>query len=102
MKLITLVAAPSQKVTSVGSVTVGVGRTVIVNTSVVPAQVPYIGVTVMVAVTGVVPALVAAKTPMLPVPLVARPIDALLLVQLNAVAVPVKLTAVVLAPSQIV
>src|SRR6185503_20634430 len=97
-----LEAAPLQNATSAGSVTEGVGTTVIVNTSAVPTQVPNIGVTVMVATTGVVPALVAAKAPMLPVPLTASPIDALSFVQLKAVAVPVNVTAAVLAPLHIV
>jgi len=56
----------------------------------------------MVAVTGVVPALVAVKAAMFPVPLAARPIDGVLFVQSKLVAVPLKLTAVVLAPLQIV
>jgi hypothetical protein len=75
-----------------------VGRTVIVNEVVGPSQaVPSLlcGVTVMVAVIGVVPLFVAVKDVMLPVPLAARPIDALSFVQVNDVALPVKSTSVV-------
>ena len=54
----------------------------------------------MVAVIGALVVLVAAKEAMLPVPLAARPIAVLLLVQLYTVPVtaPLKVTAVVLAP----
>ena len=66
--------------------TVGVGLTVIVNVIGVPVHVTpplvYEGVTVIVAVTGVVPVLVAVKLEILPEPLAARPIDGKLLVQL--------------------
>ena len=69
----------------------------------VPGQLapPFVkvGVTVIVAVTGDVPALVAVKEAMLPVPLAARPIDIVLLVQSYVVAPPVllvpKVTAIV-------
>lgn len=63
-----------------------------------PAQVPPVGVTVMVATSTVVPALVATKELMFPVPLAARPIDVLSLVHVKPVAVPLKLTADVAAP----
>lgn len=58
------------------------------------------GVTVIVAVTGVDPALVAVKPAMFPVPLAPRPIEVLLFVQLYTVpaTAPVKLTAVVSVP----
>ncbi len=51
----------------------------------------------MVAVTGAVPALIAVKLAILPVPAAARPIVALLLVQLYTVPAtkPVKLIAAV-------
>lgn len=65
--------------------TTGVGATVIVKISGVPVQVTplvYAGVTVIVAVTGVVPVLVAVNDGRLPVPLAARPIDGVLFVQL--------------------
>jgi hypothetical protein len=74
--------------------------TVIVKVFVVPLQftAPPVntGVTIMVAVTAVEPAFVAVKAAILPVPLAARPIDVLLLVQVYDVApVPEKLIAVV-------
>jgi len=55
------------------------------------------GVTVTVAITGEVVALVAVKLEISPDPLAARPIDVALLVQLNTASgtAPVKLTAVV-------
>lgn len=55
------------------------------------------GVTVTVAVTGALVAFVAVKEAILPAPLAANPIDAVLFVQLNIVpaTVPVKLTAAV-------
>lgn len=66
--------------------TVGAGFTVIVNVFAVPVHVlpPLVkeGVTVMVAVTGVMPAFNAVKEPIFPVPLAASPIDGVLLVQL--------------------
>jgi hypothetical protein len=64
----------------------------------VPAHSPYTGVTIMVATVFTMPLLIAEKAVMLPVPLAARPMLVLLLVHVNAVAVPVKLTAVVLIP----
>src|SRR5687768_11665254 len=62
----------------------------------------YEGVTVTVAVTGVVPLLTAVKAAIFPVPLAARPTDVVLFVQLKTVPATalVKLTAVVVAPAQ--
>ena len=59
-----------------------------------------VGVTVIVAVTGSAPVLVAVKAAILPAPDAARPMEVLLLVQLNTVpaTAPVKLMAVVVAP----
>jgi hypothetical protein len=59
----------------------GVGLTVIVNDCGVPAQPSNEGVTVMVAVTGAVPELVAVNDAIFPLPLAASPIDGVLLVQ---------------------
>ena len=53
-----------------------------VNVSVAPEQLLADVVTTMVAVTGAVPAFVAVKAPMLPVPEAANPIDVVLFVQL--------------------
>lgn len=83
--------------------TPGVGLTVIVNVIGVPVQVVplvKVGVTVIVATTGALVALVAVKAAILPVPLAARPIVVLLLVQLYTVPAtgPVKFTAAVVAP----
>jgi hypothetical protein len=78
--------------------TAGVGLTVIVKVCGVPAQAPYIGVTVIVATVLTLPVLMAAKAAIFPVPLAASPMLVLSLAQLNEVAVPVKLIAVVLIP----
>ena len=82
----------------------GVGSTVMVNVTGVPLHPFATGVTVIVAVTGVVPVLVAVNAAIFPVPLAPRPIDVLLFVQLNVVPVtgPVKLIAEVEAPLQTV
>jgi len=82
------------------SLTVGVGFTVIVNVSGVPVHALAEGVTVMVAVTGVVPVFVAVNEFMFPFPLAANPMDGVLLVQPNEVptTVSTKLIAVVDAP----
>lgn len=81
--------------------TIGVGLTVMVNVRGVPVQVTpplvKLGVTVMVATTGVCVVFTAVKAAMLPVPLAARPIEGVLLVQLYTVPVtaPLNVTAVV-------
>ena len=66
--------------------TVAVGFTVMVNVSEVPTQLTplfvNVGVTVMVATTGVVVILVATNVGILPAPLAAMPIDGALFVQL--------------------
>jgi hypothetical protein len=85
-------------------VTDGVGLTVIVNCFVGPEHVTpelvNLGVTVIVAITGLVPVLTAVKAKISPVPLPPSPIDVVLLVQLYDVPVPVKLTRVVCPPLQ--
>ena len=65
-----------------------------------PGQAPNTGVTVIVAITGELVALVAVNAAILPVPLAARPIDVVLFVQLNTVpgGVPEKVIVVVEAP----
>ena len=74
----------------------------IVNVWGVPAHPSNEGVTVTVAVTGAVPVFVAVNEGMLPLPLAARPIEVVLLVQEYVVVPPVlfvvKLTAVVAEP----
>ena len=72
-----------------------VGLTVIVNDFDDPVQPFVVGVTVMVAVMGVEPELVAVKTGIFPLPLAASPITVLLFVQLYMVPVPEKFIAVV-------
>lgn len=87
--------APPQIVGLVGvpSVSVGLGLTVMVKVTSDPVCDPNTGVTVIVATCWEV-TLAAVKLPMLPVPLAARPIAVLLLVQLKvAPEVPVKLIA---------
>jgi hypothetical protein len=59
----------------------GLGFTVIVNVCGVPGQEFPVGVTVIVAVTGVVPALVAVNAAIFPEPLAANPIEGSLFVQ---------------------
>ena len=65
-----------------GVTTVAPGLTVIVNEAGVPLHPLAVGVTVMVAVTGDAPGLLAVNDAMLPVPLAARPMEGVLLVQL--------------------
>jgi hypothetical protein len=86
LKLTKLLEDPEHKVWADGAFTVGVGFTVMVKFCGVPAQVApalvYDGVTVMVPVMAVVPALVAVKLGMLPDPLAPKPIAVLLFDQL--------------------
>ena len=72
--------------------------TVIVKPCVAPVHEPYTGVTTMLATTGALPVFTAVKDPMVPVPLPARPMLVLSLVQLKLVAVPVKVIPVVAVP----
>ena len=104
-----MIVAPEQMVCDAGvAVAPGVGFTVIVNDAGTPVQVPpalvNCGVTVIVADIGAVPALIAVKDKISPLPLAARPIDVVVLTQLNTVPAgePVKLTVVVAAPLQTV
>ena len=75
-----------------------------VNVAGVPAHPTAEGVTVMVAVTAVLVALVATNAGMFPVPTAGKPMELLLFVQLNWVPVtaPVKFTGLVVAPLHIV
>ena len=65
-----------------GTLTDGVGLTVRVNVCTPPVQLLAPGVTLNTAVATVVPVLIAVKEDILPVPLPARPMLVLLLVQL--------------------
>ena len=100
-----MVIVPSVPVQTVGFVPdtaiTGFGFTVMVNVCGVPKHGPNTGVTVIVAVMGSAVALVAVNEAIFPVPLAAKPMLVLLLVQLNVVpAVPVKFTVVVVPPAQ--
>ena len=68
------------------ALTTAVGLTVIVNVLDVPTQLTpplvNVGVTVIVAVTGALVALVAIKDAILPAPVAAKPIEGVLLTQL--------------------
>ena len=82
--------------------TVAVGFTVMVNTMFVPVHPFAVGVTVIVATVGAVPALVAVNNGIFPVPLAARPTVGLLFVQTKVVpatGLPIVTTEVV-APLQ--
>ena len=82
MKFTAVVAVLAHKVWSAGSLTVGIGLTVMVNVCGAPGQPFAVGITVIVDVTGVVPMLTAENARIFPVPDAARPIVVLLLVQL--------------------
>lgn len=80
-----LIAVSEQTVCNAGlAVPVGTGLTEMVNLSSVPGQAGCKGdtaVTVMIAVSVLLPALIAVNDGIFPVPLAARPMDGLLLVQ---------------------
>lgn len=81
VKVIALVVALLHKVWLGGGTTLGVGFTVIINVLGAPGQPPADGVTVIVAVTGVLVELTALNGAIFPVPFAGKPIDVLLLVQ---------------------
>ena len=80
-----VVAEPLQSTWSAGWVTWPVGFTVMVKVLLGPAQptapVVKVGVTTMVATTGAVPVLTAVNEAIFPVPLAARPMLVVVLVQ---------------------
>ena len=76
------VASPLHNTWLFGCATPGVGLTVIVNVFDAPRQLLAVGVTVIVAVIGVVVLLVAVNAAIFPVPLAAKPMDGSLFVQL--------------------
>ena len=106
VKLITAVGDPLHSTWPVTGLTTGAGLTVIVNVIGVPTQpVGPTGVTVMVATSGPLVALVVTNGMISPVPDAARPMAGLLLVQLYTVpgalpAVPLNGIAWVVAPVQ--
>jgi hypothetical protein len=100
VKATMLVVAPLHKDWFAGCTTFGVGLTVIANDCDMPGQPDADGVTVMVAVTGVVPVFIAVKAGISPLPFAAKPIDVLLFVQLKVepLTAPEKLIRFVVAP----
>lgn len=98
-KYIMPVVAPLQTRCPAGTVTAGIGFTVMVKDFPGPAHPFNSGITVMVAVTGKVVLLMAVKDGMFPVPDGASPINVLLFVQWKAVPgiLPAKLTTGVAA-----
>ena len=78
----------------------GVGLTVMVNVCGMPGQPAADGVTVIVAVTGALVALMAVNAGIFPLPEAAKPIDALLFVQLKVLppTAPEKVIRLVVAP----
>ena len=72
----------------------------IVNVFGMPTQPFAVGVTVIVAVTGALPVLVAVKEAMFPLPAAAKPMEVVLLVQAYVVPAPglLKVPAVVAPP----
>lgn len=108
VKLTAAVGDPLQTNWSAGWFTLAVGFIVMVNVIAVPVQlIPAfvnVGVTVMVAVTGVLPVLMAINDGMVLVPPAPKPMDGLLFVQLYTVPAtgPVIVTAVVAAPAHTV
>ena len=81
-KLTTAVVVPLHKTWLAGCTTLGAGLTVIVNDLGVPGQPAVVGVTVIVAVTGVIPALTAVKAGIFPLPVAPKPMVVLLFTQL--------------------
>lgn len=96
---------PAQTLLADGVTTMLAGKdwfTVMVNDNGVPVQLFAVGVTVIVAMTGAAPVLVAVNEAMFPVPVAASPIVALLLVQVKVVpatGLP-KVIAAAVAPLQ--
>lgn len=73
-----MVGEPLHNIWFETEVTVGVGFTVIVKVLGVPGQPLAVGVTVIVATTGLVPLLVAVKEEIFPLPLAPKPMDGVL------------------------
>jgi hypothetical protein len=82
VNVIALVATPLHNAWLPGGATFALGFTVIVNVFAVPGQLAVEGVTVIVAVTGLLPGLVTVKAGIFPLPLAVKPIEVLLFVQL--------------------
>lgn len=99
-KLVVATAPPLHTVIFDGTVTVGVGFTMIVYVDGVPLQPLAEGVTVIVATMGALPVLVAVNDGTFPVPLVPSPIAVFELAHANDTpdGVPVKLVAATVPP----
>ena len=84
-----VISSPSETTISIFGLTCAVGLTVISKGVAGPVQLtpPFsnVGVTVIVATTGLVPVLIAVKTGISPVPDAANPIEVKSFVQLNVV-----------------
>jgi len=89
------IAAPLQTTMFAGTVTLGVGFTVMVYVEEIPTQALTVGVTEIVAVMGAVEVLVAVNPVISPVPFAAKPIAVLELVQTNVPPAGVLINAVV-------
>jgi hypothetical protein len=98
-----LVIVPVEKVRVGPRSTVGFGLTVNIDVFGKPVQPLADGVTVIAALTGDEPVLIALNDPILPVPLDDKPIEGALFVQLKLVpsTLPEKMIALVENPSQI-
>ena len=101
-KVMAVVVAPLQYVALPIGLTAGVGLTVIVKDIDVPVHPLADGITLIIAITGVVPVLFAVNETMFPVPLNASPIDGSLLVHEYVVPAtgPLKLIGAVFTPLQ--
>jgi hypothetical protein len=97
-----VVAAPLQYATLLIALTVGVGYTVMVKENGVPTHPLAVGVTVIVATTVTLPALVAVNEGIFPVPLAASPMDGVELTHAKVVPAtgPVRVTSDVVEPLQ--
>ena len=104
VKFIALVGAVLHIAWLAGWATLGVGFTVIVKNLALPGQPLAVGVTVINPVAGKIPVLTPVKDGIFPLPLAARPIEVLSLVQLKPVPLtePEKFIAPIVALPQTV
>lgn len=103
LKVTKLELVPLQKVRFDSGLVIGIGFTVMVNTTAVPLHPTLLfkncGVTVTVDVTGVRPLLSVLKMAMLPAPDAFKPMEVVLFDQLKTLAFPVNCIAVVGEPA---
>jgi hypothetical protein len=104
VKFTALVADPVHKAWLAGCTTLGVGFTVSVKNRAMPGQPFAVGVTVIKPVAGRIPVLTPVNEAIFPMPLAARPMEVLSLVQLKMVppTAPEKFIAPVLQVLQMV